>query len=140
MFAKLETHNNSGKNYAREKVLVAAYSVVGGPDLEEFICCRVYTSRSSPASKEYASIWIRSEAKALYISGSGYDTGYGMHTVSAAIGDAISASGIRLLSSLSPERVTDIKGRGDKAIQEAFEAIVRDVCGYSGKIRIFQHS
>ena len=103
----------NGRNYSREKEIVAAYILISGnQELGRAVC---YMGKSRVASVVYASVWVRVKALGDMISGRGHAGGYGYHKASAAIGSAIESAGITLSG--------DIRGSGESAIREAMLAI-----------------
>jgi len=98
----------------RDKELIHGYKVLN--DRDTIIDVRLYMSRSGSASVVYCALWIQASH---YGCGAGKAGGYGYEKKSAAVGDAISDSGISLDS--------DIDGRGEYAIIEALEAIAQSL-------------
>ncbi len=152
----------NGKNYAHEKELVGAYSVIGriNGELREVVCARAYMGRSRTASTVYASIWVHGPR---YCAGHGQAGGYGYHKESAAFAEAIRSAGIDLYGPVSDvprwnhnenreyipqERAAmarkaakqraDIGGVGESAMRAAFEAIAR-ASGARGPLVFVSH-
>jgi hypothetical protein len=151
-------------NYARDKELVGAYSVMGkiNGEMREIVTARAYMGRSRTASTVYASIWVH--AGELSASGKGSAGGYGYHKESAAFQDAIRSAGIELYGSpygepdrynydekrpytakeMQAQKRKDNKKRcyiggcGDSSMRLAFEAIAR-AAGAKGKLIYVQH-
>lgn len=75
---------------------VALTSTKGGT--EELVTVRWYMSRASSASVVYCCIWVH--GKPFRVSGRGSAGGHGYHKSSAALQDAITSAGIKLVGSL----------------------------------------
>lgn len=129
-------HQQNGKNYGDKKETCDTYNVIAYHKGEFYnvITCRTYMGRSSQASTVYASIWCHSRRESIDCAGHGSAGGYGYHKSSAAIQDAISSAGIKLLGSAYGPRngeVEDLKkechigGVGEQAIEMALTAIGR---------------
>lgn len=95
---KVVNPQENGKNYSGSKEIVAAYSLIAkrGRELYEAVTVRVYMGRSSGASTVYATVWIRGNKNALFISGSGSAGGQGYCKESTAIAEALDSAGIEL--------------------------------------------
>ena len=113
----------NGRNYGAEKETIGAIRVIAyhQGEFATPVDIRVYSGRSSSASRVYCTVWLQSTAAASpYMkerSGSGHASGGGYHKASAALSAALSSAGVTLDS--------DIDGRGDSAMREAAEACAR---------------
>ena len=117
MKAALGNNQKNSINYGGKKELISSWDVIVNTDdgLKNIITVRCYMGRSASASTVYASIWVHSTNHQT--SGTGKAGGYGYHKASAAISEAIRSAGIELDE--------DISGVGDRAIEDALEAIAQ---------------
>lgn len=127
MKADISALKQSSRHYAkiRDKELIRAYKVVE-PDVNyiptfarTYVDCRLYMGRSASSSVVYCLIWTFGDS--LYGFGVGEAGGCGYDKQSAAVGSAISSSGIALKHSDGSE--VDIRGVGETAIRRALRAI-----------------
>jgi len=153
----------NGYNYARDKELAHAYSVLAKikGEMREIVTARAYVGRPRNATTVYAAIWVHIGACP---SGKGSAGGWGYHKESAAFEDAIQSAGIELYGSpyVEPERYNYdekrpytekeraamtraankkrayIGGVGATAMRAAFEAIAR-AAGAKGKLTFISH-
>ena len=114
MKATIKELADNGKNYGYKKELIQTFNVITDT-LKEIITVRCYMGRSASASVVYTSLWITTPD--YHGSGTGKAGGYGYHKASAAISEAIRSAGIELDE--------DISGVGDRAIEDALEAIAQ---------------
>lgn len=111
-------HRKINKFTRGYKVVYVGY----GNEIESLIDCRIYDT----PSKTYACIWVNDlKARRNYCSGSGCVSGYGYHTASAAVGEAIAAAGYDLTQ--------PIDGRGNQAIEAALLAIAEQALPASAR-------
>lgn len=149
MKAIITGNNSNAYNYARDKELVSAFSVIGklNGELCEVVCCRSYMGRSANSSIVYSSIWVHGDK---HCSGKGSAGGYGYHKESAAIQAAITNAGIELFGPVyradytpaqkrkAMKTRTYIDGVGDDAIRDSLESIAK-AAGAKGKLLIVRH-
>jgi len=118
----------NARNYATEKEMIGAYSVVGvaGGRLRELVTCRLWMGRSRSALTVYASVWVHGPG--LYASGKGSAGGGGYHKASAAIDAAIRSAGFDVSREVT----------GDGLVIEALEALAR-LAGGEGELMTVRH-
>lgn len=108
----------NGTNYGSDKETIDQWIAIvkKGKEYLEPVTVRCYMGRSRNASQVYATIWIHGGHN-MCSSGSGRAGGYGYCKSSAAVGDAIRNTGIKLSKSIS--------GVGRSAIEDAITAICK---------------
>lgn len=82
-------------------------------DFNEVICVRFYSTQST----SYCCVWITDSKNQKWLTGGNKSSGYGYHRASEAFERALKTIGVNL--------DTDIGGRGDRAVLDACEAIMR---------------
>lgn len=145
MKAVFSDPKQNGKNYANDKEMTAAYSIVGKVNgtLQEVVVLRAYMSRATSASVVYASLWVRGNT---YIAGHGQAGGYGYHKESAAAEAAIQSAGIELFGNVYSnadekpnfKKRVSFGGCGTDSMKEALKAIAR-TAGARGNLLVISH-
>lgn len=99
MRAILPTTEISNAIQPRDKETVNAWVALTNTKdgIKELVTVRWYMGRASSASVVYCCIWVH--GKSFWVSGKGSAGGYGYHKSSAALQDAITSAGIKLVGS-----------------------------------------
>ena len=114
---------SNAKNLGGDKEMTATLNVVVVKDrkIHEPITVRWYMGRSRDAQNVLCSVWIKGDR---WNSGHGVAGGYGYHKKSEAFARALDDANISLNK--------PVGGRGDSAVWDACDAIVRAL-GYRSK-------
>lgn len=128
MRAYITTPETDRRAINRDRALTHTVNVVAYIQgaLAVIVTAKFYRSRSGDgASPVYCNVWTHYSA---YASGRGTAKGHGYHKASAALSEALSNAGVRLLDD-DGETVCDIAACGDSAMDEALLALAAALVG-----------